>query len=523
VRSSAARPPSLAAAVWTGALAASSPLACAPETFELRVELVVPRGQDATDGLDWMSLDADYGGGERYTFVQEAPREGVWRIPELPPGDSVCLEFQGLVADPVQDGDAVVLASGTLGPVAIGPDAPELRCFFTRRQQWGRLVLALEQGRQDAPVLPMPGGGALVFGGTGEDGDALAGVERFALDGGPDSVRFAASGMQRGGRRDGTATWIPAISRALLLGTAPIFDARSGDALAPADAEEWDAAALVAAPELWSAETQTGSGFPLDDDVAAALVRAHHTATLLPGGRVLVAGGVLWDAAADYGLSLTKLSVLLDPADEEGDLGPQLQQFRWRHTATRLDDGRVLLVGGQGIPGSGELPDIVRAELFDAAEGGFVDGGAVEPGRGGHGAIKLPDGRVLVVGGFAERGTLALSDAWLFHPGVDPPTAAWSAAAPIAQARALPLLSVLPDGRVLACAGETEDGPVLGCEIYTPVPGGEGFWEDQPDPGGELDARHGPAMVELASGERLLLGGRGVAGGLPEDVLVWRP
>jgi hypothetical protein len=65
-------------------------------------------------------------------------------------------------------------------------------------------------------------------------------------------------------------------------------------------------------------------------------------------------------------------------------------------TATRLPDGTVLIAGGQ-LAGGGGSP---AAELYVPATGKFVPAGNMTAGRFSHTATLLPDGTVLIVGGY---------------------------------------------------------------------------------------------------------------------------
>ena len=69
--------------------------------------------------------------------------------------------------------------------------------------------------------------------------------------------------------------------------------------------------------------------------------RGQHTATLLPDGRVLIAGG--WNSPS----YLTSAEVY-DPATGTWNITGSLVTARYDHTATLLLDGHLLIVGGQG-------------------------------------------------------------------------------------------------------------------------------------------------------------------------------
>jgi hypothetical protein len=72
---------------------------------------------------------------------------------------------------------------------------------------------------------------------------------------------------------------------------------------------------------------------------------------------------------------------------------------RLAHTATVLDDGEVLMAGGN----SGSA----RAELYDAAAGTFTATGSMTMVRWSHTATLLPAGTVLIAGGAGVTGYLA--------------------------------------------------------------------------------------------------------------------
>ena len=73
---------------------------------------------------------------------------------------------------------------------------------------------------------------------------------------------------------------------------------------------------------------------------------------------------------------------------------------RSEHTATVLQDGRVLVIGGTGADGT----TLATAELWDPADGTFAPTGSLLEARSRHAATLLSDGRVLVVGGQSAAG-----------------------------------------------------------------------------------------------------------------------
>ena len=139
---------------------------------------------------------------------------------------------------------------------------------------------------------------------------------------------------------------------------------------------------------------------------------------------------------------------------------------RSRHTATVLNDGRVLVTGGRNADGRLE-----SAEIFDPQTNFWVLTNPMDTPREEHTATLLQDGRVLVAGGF--DGNYYLSTAVLYNPT----TGTWADDVPMATTRQLHTATLLQDGRVLVVGGQTTgQKPLDRAEIYTPAPAGAGSW-----------------------------------------------
>ncbi|MCA9861305.1 MAG: hypothetical protein KC438_16385, partial [Thermomicrobiales bacterium] len=71
-----------------------------------------------------------------------------------------------------------------------------------------------------------------------------------------------------------------------------------------------------------------------------------------------------------------------------------LGSSRMRHTATLLDDGRVLVAGGENLAGTA----LATTELFDPATDQWTAGPPLTTPHVNHAAVKLADGRVAIMG-----------------------------------------------------------------------------------------------------------------------------
>ncbi|MDX1414927.1 MAG: kelch repeat-containing protein [Candidatus Promineifilaceae bacterium] len=173
-----------------------------------------------------------------------------------------------------------------------------------------------------------------------------------------------------------------------------------------------------------------------------------------------------------------------------------LHRPRAAHTATRLADGRVLITGGFRSAGTAEIP-IRSAEIFDPQTMNFTPVSDMIEARAGHTATLLPDGRVLIAGGWGEDGRLSTVE--LF----DPPRNQFSAAASMSAPRAGMTATLLPDGRVLFAGGDlARNQPQLIAEIYDPQ-------TNRFVPSGELNhGRFSHTATLLPDGLVLIAGGR---------------
>jgi len=208
----------------------------------------------------------------------------------------------------------------------------------------------------------------------------------------------------------------------------------------------------LASAELFDPETgrwaATGS---------MSVIRSGHTATLLQDGRVLVTGGLSTDRT--YRFPHLASAELYDPTSGLWTATGNMTQARWGHTATLLPDGKVLVAGGAVFPPNGSEKVFASAELYDPSSGQWTATGNLAEARVGHIAILLKNGRVLVLGGFVNGSGGGSPSAEMF----DPSTGQWTATANMKTIRSAYTATLLLDGRLLVAGGV--GGPLDGAQI----------------------------------------------------------
>src|SRR5919109_65030 len=172
--------------------------------------------------------------------------------------------------------------------------------------------------------------------------------------------------------------------------------------------------------------------------------RSGQTATLLPDGRVLFIGGI------GRGWTFLRSAELYDPETGRSEAVGSMSVPREGHTTTLLTDGRALVVGGH----SGRRPNVqvyASAELFSPRTRQFEIAGALATARHKHDALRLADGRVLVIGGADRSDRVHYATTELYNPRA----ATFEAGPSMANRRyKIPGASVvLPGGDVLVTSG----------------------------------------------------------------------
>lgn len=271
----------------------------------------------------------------------------------------------------------------------------------------------------------------------------------------------------RVGRYGATATYIPDNGKVLIVG---------GAALVPVtpDVTQLEYTRIV---EMYDPATGT---FEQVDELRVGQNRMFHSATYLGDGQVLIAGG---EARVDSETVALRSAFIIDAQDPDDVRSRSetlvLREARTGHTATRLPDGRVLVVGGRDLVGNRPQDQLYSGtlELFDPQQGAFVYvndamGNSLSiDARYGHSTMLMP----------AQDGA--------------PP-------------------------QLMVAGGMNEQGPVLGVQLVT-LQGGTGSAADAADQIGVGPIFHAASMTE--TGQVLLSGGYGrvedaePSGALPDN------
>ena len=140
--------------------------------------------------------------------------------------------------------------------------------------------------------------------------------------------------------------------------------------------------------------------------------RYFHTAVLLQDGRVLIAGGQN-DSQPSAPLSTTEI---YDPLARIFTPGPNRTVGRSGHAATLLPDGRVLIAGGDWSETSAMRIAARTAEIYDPSAGAFTATGSLLMARNGPNMTLLANGKVLITGGVTGENSRPDWTGWQKYP-----------------------------------------------------------------------------------------------------------
>ena len=224
--------------------------------------------------------------------------------------------------------------------------------------------------------------------------------------------------------------------------------------------------------------------------------RAAHTATLLPDGKVLIAGGF-----DDDERTLASAEVF-DPNQKTFAPTQDMNVTRAGHTATLLPNGKVLIAGGY----NGNY--LASAELYDPADRTFTPTNTMVAARSGHVAVLLQNGKVLLAGGVGVGWTF-LRNAELY----DTATNSFAATSDMLAARESHTATLLANGKVLIAGGHKGRRSAItiysSAEMYDPANGRFSGTGDM------TRIRHKHEAVLLADRRVLIVGGADQRDGRP--------
>ena len=333
--------------------------------------------------------------------------------------------------------------------------------FFVRTNGPGTVTLTTARSGHTATLLP--NGEVLVAGGDG----GYASAELYD----PATGGWKETAPMNTPRFGATATLLPN-GQVLVAGGNDIFngidEVSSAELYDPATGY-WSFTASMVTPHFW------------------------HTATLLPDGRVLVAGTY----HNDYNL-IPKAEVY-DPTSRTWSAVAPMNIGRYQHTATLLPNGKVLVAGGSSFDNTGGPHLQTSAEIFDPQNGTWTMIASMNNSRYLHTATLLADGRVLAIGGFSAGGVTASAE--LYDPGAG----TWSVANPLSVALYSQSSTLLPNGLLLV-AGGANNNAISNLFLYDPSNG------VLTSSASLTNARSGHTATLLPSGKVLLAGGYGVSG-----------
>ena len=222
----------------------------------------------------------------------------------------------------------------------------------------------------------------------------------------------------------------------------------SGKVLIAGGNDEWDSD-ILADTELYDPVKELGiwsKSSPMN------VPRRDHTATRLPDGRVLVAGGLNWSD------SYLNDAEIYNPDAGIWNLTNPLSIKRNKHSSVLLADGQVLIAGGTTTGGV----YLNSSEIYNPATGNWTSGGNFTTARIGATIVPLNTGNILLIGGYNGN---SLSSTQIYTPG-----SGWSNGPSLSTARRSHTATILKDGRVLVVGGRDSAGSQLSSsEIYNPV------------------------------------------------------
>ena len=402
-------------------------------------------GDGAFDGLSF-GTPISYCGGllfgaEGLSYFQDA-LSGLWQFEEVTRAFAFgatgnLLTANGLANVALNGKQVYPLAPLASINTALRNAAPIPQNSFALPAQTATMNTA--RGFASAALLPT---GQVLIAGGGSIGGIVSSVELYD----PVSNSFAppaATPSMNVARDNSTATLLP-----------------NGLVLIAAGFGGTGAGSYLSSTELYNPLTNTFAAPAATATMNTA--RSGATATLLPNGKVLIAGGVSPTGAQAstelYNPSTNSFNTVANTA--------KMNVGRTNTTAILLPNGKVLIAGGEDAKGN----SLASTELYDPATNTFAAAAAtakMNVARASATATLLPNGKVLIAGGFGS--TVNIGSTELYDPATNtfaPP----AATASMNIARAFAVASLLPNGRVLIAGGfDVNFNLTNSTDLYDPV------------------------------------------------------
>ena len=401
------------------------------------------------------------------------------------PEQSLTEAREGAVATALSNGK--VLIAGGEGPSSIYP-LSSAEMFDPASDTFRKLTgpeQSLTVGRKGASAATLPNGYALIAGGEYR-GDPFA-AELF------NPVKDTFTKLP--GREDS----LTGVREGAVGATLP-----SGQVLiAGGNSSETSAELFNPSTDVFTALTGTSQSLTVARDGAVAAT--------LSSGDVLIAGGesteVVKEAVKGGPVGCcassrpTSSAELFDPKTHTfSKLAGPLTEGREFAVAATLPSGQVLIAGGDRASSA-----LSSAELFNPATETFTEltgaGHSLTEAREGAVAARLPNGRVLIAGGYSQNAGF-LSSVELFDPTTDKFTKLENS---LSEPRDGAVATPLPNGEVLIAGGHNSDGNLKSTELFDPS---TGVFTELTGPEQSLaEARDKAIAATLPNGDVLIAGG----------------
>jgi len=243
-----------------------------------------------------------------------------------------------------------------------------------------------------------------------------------------------------------------------------------------------DGRVLIAGGDSSYSTANAESGAELYDPVTGTFVatgsmttpRDSHTATLLPNGKVLIAGGGPRISGGGYSLASAEL---YDPVTGTFSATGSMTVERSYHTATLLNNGKVLIAGGYRRVVGGSPSDVTfptSAELYDPSTGTFSATGDMNEAFSDT-ATLLSNGKVLITRGIVWDPPNSSGDEKFLHHAelYDPSTGTFAFTGSLTTQHTAPAATLLMNGKVLVAGGDIGDGDgaSISAELYDSATG----------------------------------------------------